>query len=95
MFAQCNFPGVLKRNLLIDNLKPSLRKQVVSSIPTTIEKVITNAVFLEETAVGMTSEKIKGWQQQCSHSRTCAIDRITKSMDKMTLALSHNFSRKN
>ena len=93
MFAQCQFPEVLKRNLLIDNLKPNLRKQVVSSIPTTIEQVITNAIFLEETAVGVTSEKIKGWEQQRSHSKTDAIDRITKSMDKMTIALSHNFSR--
>lgn len=91
MFAQCNFPEVLKRNLLIDNLKPSLRKQVVSSIPTTIEQVITNAVFLEETAVGIPSEKIKGWEQQRRRSKTDAIDHITKSMDKTTLALSNNF----
>lgn len=95
MFAQCQFPEVLKRNLLIDNLKPNLRKQVVSSIPTTIEQVITNAIFLEETAVGVMSEKIKGWEQQRSHSKTDAIDRITKSMDKMTIALSNNFSRQN
>ena len=93
MFAQSVFPEVLKRNLLIDNMKPSLRKQVLSSIPTTIEHVIENALFLEDTAAPVTSEKIRGWEQQSSHSKLDPVDRITKAMDKLTLALSGNCDR--
>ena len=92
MFAQSAFPDVVKRNLLIDNMKPSLRQQILSSIPTT-EQVIENALFLEETAATVTSEKIRCWEQQSSNSKLSPIDRITKAMDKMTLALSGSFDR--
>ena len=74
-------------------MKPSLRKQVLSSIPTTIEQVIENALFLDETAVTVTSEKVKSWEQQRSNSKLDPVDRITKARDKMTLALSGIFDK--
>ena len=54
MLAQSAFPDVLKRNLLIDNLKPSLRRQLLSPIPTTIEQVIEDALFLDDIAATVT-----------------------------------------
>ena len=95
MFAHIAFPDVLKRNLLIDNMKPSLRTQILNSIPTTVEQVIENALFLEETAATVISEKIRGWEQQSSNSKLDPIDRITKAMDKLTLALSGDPDRQN
>jgi len=93
MMAQSVFPGVLKRDLLLDNMKPSLRKQVMTSIPTTVEEVIVNALFLEERAAGATPGKFKGWEQQRYNSKTDPIERITKSMEKMSMVLYKYFHR--
>ena len=60
MFSQSAFPEALKRDLLLDNLKPSLRTQVLASIPTTMQDVIANALFLEERASGAATERLRG-----------------------------------
>ena len=93
LFAQSVFPEAMKRDLMLDNLKPSLRRQVLASIPTTIEQVIANATFLEDKVVGISLEKIKTWEQQRTNAKQDPVDRITRSMEKMTLAMSNNFNR--
>ena len=93
MMAQSVFPDVLKRDLLLDNMKPSLRKQVMTSIPTTVEEVIANALFLEERAAGATPEKTKQREQQRYSSRMDLIERLTKSMEKMSMVLYNCFHR--
>ena len=92
MMAQSVFPDVLKRDLLLDNMKPSLRKQVMTSIPT-IEEVIANALYLEERAAGATPQKTVQREQQRSSTRTDPIERLTKSMEKMSMVLYNCFHR--
>ena len=65
----------------------------MNSIPTTIDQVISNALFLEEIASEVTPEKIQGWEQQRNKEKSDPIDRVTRSMEKLTLALSNNFNR--
>ncbi len=89
MFAQSVLPEAMKRDLLLENLKPSLRKQVMLSIPTTIDEVITNATFLEEKFAGITPEKLKVWEQQRNPSKGDQVDRLTRAMDKMCIAFTN------
>ena len=93
LFAKSVFPEAMQRDLMLDNLKPSLRRQVLASIPTTIEQVIANATFLESKAVGISPEKTKTWEQQHTSAKQDPVDRITRSMEKMTPAMSNNFNR--
>ena len=56
-------PETMKRNLLMNNLRPALRDQVIHSIPLTLEDAIKNATFLEEQALGISGEQIKQSEQ--------------------------------
>lgn len=49
---------VLKRELILDKLKPSLREQVMLTIPGTIEQVIANATFMKDKVAS-----VKAWAQ--------------------------------
>ena len=69
LFSQSEIPDAMKQDLMLDNLKPSLRKQVVATIPKTLEEVISNATYLEERANGLSSEKVKAWEKEHSHKR--------------------------
>ena len=89
MFSQSVFPEPMKRDLLLENLKPALRKQVITSIPKTMDEVINNARFLEEKANGVTPEKLKQWEQQHNNSKGDQVDRLTKAMDKMSIAFAN------
>ena len=84
MMAQSVFPDVLKGDLLLDNMKPSLRTQVMISTPTTVEEVIANALYLEERAAGATTEKTKQREQQRCSSKPDPIERLSKSIEKMS-----------
>lgn len=58
--------------LMIHNLKPSLHKQVLKSTLTS-EQVIRNALFLEDTAAGVTPLRCQGLgaaaqQQESTHT---------------------------
>ena len=89
MFNQSVFPEPMKRDLLLENLKPALRKQVITSIPNTIDEVITNARFSEEKANGVTPEKLNQWEQQRNNSKGDQVDCLTKAMDKMSIAFTN------
>lgn len=65
----------------------------MTSIPTTVEEVIANALYLEERAAGATPEKtIQRGQQRCSR-KPDPIERLTKSMEKMSMVLYNCFHR--
>lgn len=49
---------VLKRDLILDKLKPSLREQEILTIPRTIEQVIANATFMKDKVAS-----VKAWAQ--------------------------------
>ncbi|KAA6420403.1 MAG: hypothetical protein FRX49_09565 [Trebouxia sp. A1-2] len=93
LFSQTNIPDAMKSDILTDNLKPSLRTQVVATIPRTMQQVIDNATYLEERANGAVADRLKRWDQQQHRSSSDPVERITKSMEKMTLALNNNFNR--
>ena len=88
MFSQSLFPDAMKRDLLLQNLKPQLRKQVIVSIPSTMDDVIKNATFLEDKFTGRTAEKVKAWQQHTKSTPADPVDRLAEAMDKLSLGLS-------
>ena len=47
LFAQSEYPEALRRDALLSNLKPSLHKKVLLSIPHTAAEVVEHAVFIE------------------------------------------------
>ena len=73
--------------MYFESLKPSLKKQVLKSLPNTIDQVISNALFLEKTASGVTPEKIKGWEQHRNKDKSDPTDRVTRSMERLTLCI--------
>ena len=93
LFAQSDFPEILKEICCSTILKPSLRKQVLNTIPNAIQEVVDNALFLEERAAGVTSERIKGWEQHRKESKLDPVERITRSMDKLSIAVNDNSNR--
>lgn len=93
MFAQSGFPEIMKRDLLLDGLKPSLRKKVLASIPSTVQDVIDNAMFLENKAHGAAQEKMKAWEEQRHYTKRDPIECITRSMDKLSGAVLHLFNK--
>ena len=93
LFSQTSIPEAMKSDILIDNLKPSLRTQVVATIPETMDEVITNAIYLEERATGAVANRLKVWEQHQTRSSSDSVERITKSMERMTMALNNNYNR--
>ena len=86
LFAQATLPDALKRDALLQNLKPSLRKRVILSIPNTKEDVMNNAIFLERKLCGETSaDQIA--RQQPTTQKLGKMDRLTRAMDRMSLGL--------
>ena len=92
MFAQSELPHALRRDALLNNLKPGLKEDVMVTMPSTIEQVIANATFLEEKSVGVLPEKLKAWEQQRVASRQNPIERLTRSMEKMSIATANHWS---
>ena len=93
LLSQIPLPESFKRDMLLDNLKPSLRKAVLNTIPETVEEVIKNAAFLEERVNGITPEKIKNWEQQRANSKQDPMDRLARQFEKMQVAYSKNVDR--
>ena len=46
--SQAFISDSMKMDLILDNLNPCLKEQVLASIPKTLEQVIANATFLED-----------------------------------------------
>ncbi len=93
MFAQSELPHALWRDALLNNLKSGLKEDVMVTVPSTIEQVIANATFLEEKSVDVLPEKLKAWEQQQIASRQDPIKRLTRSMEKMSIAVANYWSR--
>ncbi|DBA71429.1 TPA: hypothetical protein ACH3X2_011228 [Trebouxia sp. C0005] len=95
LYSKQTVPGAMKIDIriLIDNLKPALHAQVEATIPKTLEQVVENAVYLEKQAVGAVTDRLKLWEQQHKSNSSDPIERITKFMEKVTLAMNNNFRR--
>ena len=93
MFAQSALPHALRRDALLNNLKPGQKEDVMVTMPSTVEQVIANATFLEDKSVGVLSEKLKTSDQQRVASRQDPIERLTRSMEKMSIAVANCWSR--
>ena len=63
MCAQSALPYALRRDALLNNLKPGQKEDVMVTMPSTVEQVIANATFLEEKSGGVLPEKLKTWEQ--------------------------------
>ncbi len=63
------------------------------TMPSTVQQVMANATFLEEKSVGVLPEKLKAWEQQRVTSRQDPIERLTRSMEKMSIAVANYWSR--
>ena len=92
LLGQSVLPETMKRNLLMNNLRPALRDQAIHSIPLTLEDVIKNATFLEEQALGISGEKIKQWEQQHARNQD-PVERMTRAMDKMSISVANALNR--
>ena len=73
--------------MLLQNLKSQLRKQVIVSIPATMEDVIKNATFLENTSTVKSTAKVKAWQQHKDSAPPDPMERLADAMKKMSLGL--------
>jgi len=63
LFAQSEYPEALRRDALLSNLKPSLHKKVLLSIPRTAAEVVEHAVCIEAQEGGSrTVERLKEWE---------------------------------
>ncbi len=93
MFAQSALPHALRQDALLNNLKSGLKEDVMVTMPSTVEQVIANATFLEEKSVAVSPEKLKAWEQQRVASRQDPIERLTRSMEKMSIAVANYWSR--
>ena len=65
----------------------------MTSVPATIEEVIATALCLEERAAGATPGKTVQREQQRLSTRTDPIERLTKSMEEMSMVLYNCFHR--
>lgn len=92
--SQASIPEAMKSDILIDNLKPNLRTQVIATIPKTIEEVSANAIYLEERATEAVAKRLKMWEQQRTQISSDPVERMTRSMERMALALHNNYNRK-
>ena len=93
IFAQSELPHALRRDALLNNLRPGLNEDVMGTMPSTTEQVIANATFLEEKSVDVLPEKLKAWEHQRITSRQDPIERLTRSMEKMSIAVANYWSR--
>ena len=93
LFSQTNIPNAMKSDILLDSLRPSLRTLVVATIPKSMEEVITNATYLQEKATEAVANRLKMWEQQQTRSSSDPVERITKSTDRMSMALNNNYNR--
>ena len=93
MFAQSELPYALRRDALLNNLKSGLKEDVMVTMPSTVEQVIANATFLEEKCVAVSPEKLQAWEQQRVASRQDPIDRLTRSTEKMSIAVANHWNR--
>ena len=82
----------LKQDLLLDHLKPSLRVQVMSSIPSTVQQVIADAIYLEEKSAGVVQYRIRTEEQQRSNKQANSLERLNRSLDRITAALTTCYS---
>lgn len=80
------FPEALKRDVLLQNLQPGLRKLVIQSIPGTMQDVISNATFLEEKLHGGAKAKAQASQFQHGYKND-RLDLLAKAMDSVSLGL--------
>ncbi|KAL0038143.1 hypothetical protein WJX79_004603 [Trebouxia sp. C0005] len=57
--------------------------EVVATIPKTLEQVIENAIYLEERAVGVVTDRLKLWDQQhkCNSSDPIELDNCSHATD--------------
>ena len=93
MFAQSELPHDLRRDALLNNLKPGLKEDVMVTMPSTIEQVIANATFLEDKSLGVLPEKLKAWEQQQIACRQDPIECLTRSIEKMSIAIANHWRR--
>ena len=58
LFTRAALPESVKMDLIVENMKRSLRKQVILTIPTSVQQAIDNATILEQRS-GITLAKVK------------------------------------
>ena len=94
LFAQSEYPEALRRDALLSNLKPSLHKKVLLSIPRTAAEVVEHVVFTETQEVGArTVDRLKEWENSQTMAKADPVDRITKSLEKITLSWTNMMNR--
>ena len=90
MFSQISIPDAMKQDLLLENMKPSFRKQVIGTVPSNLEEVIANATFIEEKLVGTraTEQDLQRWDKQRKNNHDPQ-DRFDASMDRLCTAVAN------
>ena len=93
LFAQCNLPENMQLDLLLDNLRPQLRKKVIATIPKTVEQLITNAIYLEQKSAGFTIEKVKERAQHRAANKLDSVERVKRSIDRFANTVDNRYDR--
>ena len=88
MFSQISIPNAMKQHILLENMKPSLRKQVIGTVPSNLKEVIANAPFIEVKLVGTraTEQGLQRWEKQRKYNHDPQ-DRFDASMDRLCTAV--------
>ena len=66
MYSRISIPEAMNQDLSLENMKPSLRKQVIATVPSSLEEVIANATFIEEKLMGtsISTQDLQKWERQ-------------------------------
>ncbi|DBA91278.1 TPA: hypothetical protein ACH3X2_004045 [Trebouxia sp. C0005] len=86
-------PKAMQMDILIDDLEPELRMQVVATIPKTAEQAIQNAVHLQECLTGAVADKLRLYEGQYKKTGSDTIEQLASSLGRMIVALHNNSSK--
>ena len=64
LFLQTGFPVAAQRDLFLKNLKPSLKKRVINTCPTSLDDAVKAALFLEAQDSANSPQKLQALQEQ-------------------------------
>ena len=93
LFSLLKMPKAMQMDILIDDLEPELRMQVVATIPKTAEQAIQNAVHLQECLTGAVADKLRLYEGQYKKTGSDTIEQLASSLGRMIVALHNNSSK--
>ena len=92
LFAQCVLPEAMKLDMLLDNLQPSLKQQVFSTIPKNVEQCVANAIYLQEKSTSLTGGNCNNGQSSQQHqvaNNLDAMQRIERNVTRFSSLVSN------